>query len=303
MKKAFILKCLIFSVFIFASCKEQKNVVINYNLPTPIITDVLSKSIYATIENDLEQIGTITEIYYRNEYTQKDNITSMERTYVSDASKGYLKKSHPAELAFRTPKLILTAQDNKLINMEGYENFDSLVVAKISIPDRWKKQISRLTRPIDLERIEKRRWELTHLLKGETPTNTNITSLLKAKKLLPNLSNASIDSVVTKGVKKMNGKECFTYIVYLKEKEPFPYFIWEQHIASVESGKPFKSYSPTEAKYENRYEIAISPKNGILCHEREYKFGTHGMQNKETKDSVTFKSQITHEREYKEVSE
>jgi hypothetical protein len=84
----------------------------------------------------------------------------------------------------------------------------------------------------------------------------------------------------------------------LQEKEPFPYFIWEQHTSTVKGGKPFKSYYAKEAFYKNRYEIAINPKNGVPCVEREYKHGVHGMQNKDTGDSVTFKSQVSHTRLY-----
>jgi len=107
--------------------------------------------------------------------------------------------------------------------------------------------------------------------------------------------------VLTKGIRRIEGKKCLEYVVYLQEKEPFPYFIWEQHISTVNSGKPFRSYHPKEAVYENRYEVAISLENGIPCSEKEFKYGTHGMQHPETGDSVTFKSQVSHERFYKPV--
>jgi hypothetical protein len=89
------------------------------------------------------------------------------------------------------------------------------------------------------------------------------------------------------------------YSVYLREKEPFPYFIWEQHVYTVKSAEPFRNYNAKEAEYNNRYDISISLENGIPCQENEAKLGIHGMQNPETGDSVTFKSQVMYERYYK----
>jgi hypothetical protein len=222
----------------------------------------------------------------------------LERRFTGDASEGYLKKSYPSELALRTPNLKITAKNLKVVDIEGYENFDSVVVANVTIPDRWKKQISRMTRQIDLERIDKRRFEITHLLLGNVPLKTNVTSLLASQGRIPKLPNAQIDSVVTKGISRINDKRCLEYVVYLQEKEPFPYFIWEQHIASVKSGMPFKSYHPKEAEYRNTYEVFLNLETGLPCLERETKFGIHGMQNPESGDSVTFKSQVSHERFY-----
>jgi len=279
------------------SCGEN-TVSISYNLPAPVKAEVFSQSNYATMDGEYEQVGTVTSIRFVNEYSQDGDMLYLDREFISDASRGYLKKSYPGELAFRIPKMKLSAKGLKVVDIEGYENFDSLVVSKISIPDRWKKQISQMTRQIDLNRIEKRRWEITHLLLGEVPLNSNITKLLTSQGRFPNMPNAQIDSVITKSVKKIYEQKCLEYTVYLQEKELFPYFIWEQHISTVKSGMPFKSYRPKEAVYQNRYEVAINVDNGIPCLEREFKFGTHGMQNPETGDSVTFKSQISHERLY-----
>jgi len=277
--------------YFLTSCSNEKSVTMNYNLDEPVKVEVFSQSYYATLDGEHEQVGTVARMYFTNEYSRK----GLNRTFVADRSEGYLKKSYPGELAYRTPKLEIITQDQKITDIIGYEDFDSAVVAKITIPDRWKKQINQMTRQIDLERIERRRWEITHLLSGEVPLNANITNMLK----LPMMPNAQIDSVLVKGIRRIDGKKCLEYIVYLQEKEPFPYFIWEQHISSVNSGKPFRSYRPKEAVYENRYEVALNLANGIPCREYEYKYGTHGMQNPETGDSVTFKSQISHERFYK----
>ncbi len=292
---------LIFAFFLI-SCTGEKTVTIAYNLAAPVKVDIFAQSHYATMDGELEQIGTITKIYFTNEYSQDGDMLYLNRAYVSDASEGYLKKSYPGELAYRTPNLKLTAQGLRVNDINGYENFDSAVVAKISIPDRWRRQISRMTRQIDLDRLERRRWEITHLLLGEIPMNANVTEMLAAQGRLPVMPNAQIDSVLTKGIRNIDGKKCLEYTVFLQEKELFPYFIWEQHVNSVKSGMPFKSYAPKEALYQNRYNVALNLENGIPCLEYELKLGIHGMQNPETGDSITFKSQISHERFYSDRS-
>jgi len=285
-------------VLFLASCGER-GVEVSYNLSKPVKTEVFSQGFYSTMDGENEQVGTATSITYINEYSQGADTLYLNRAFVADASRGYLKKSYPLELALRIPKLELSAKDLEIISIKGYENFDSTVVAKIQIPDRWKKQINEMTSPMDLERLETRHWKLTHLLLGNIPLKANVTELLASKGRLSEIPFVlKIDSVVTKGIKDISGKKCFEYAVYLREEEPFPYFIWEQHVSSVKSGMPFKSYRPKNAEYENRYEIALDLKNGIPCQEREMKFGTHGMQSSETGDSVTFSSRISHERFY-----
>jgi len=288
---------LLIIVLFLASC--EKSVEVNYNLSTPVKVEVFSQSYYGTMDGEYEQVGTATAITYINEYSQDSGLLHLNRTFVSDASKGYLKKSYPPELALRTPKLELSAKDMEITSIIGYKNFDSAVVSKILIPDRWKKQINDMTNPEDLERIEARRWKITHLPLGNIPQKSNITELLASQGRLAEIPFViKIDSVITKGFKEINGKKCFEYTVYMREEEPYPYFIWEQHVSSVRSGMAFKSYKPKNAEYENRYEVALDLQNGVPCHELEIKFGVHGMQNPETGDSVTFKSQISHERFY-----
>jgi len=284
--------------FLLISCTGEKFSTITYNLAAPVKAEIFSQSNYATMDGKYEQVGTVTAIRFINEYSQNGDTMYLSRTFISDASKGYLKKSHPSELALRTPNLKLSARGLEIIDIKGYENFDSAVVAKITIPDRWKKQISQMTRQTDLNDIESQRWKITHLLYGNIPLNSNVTGLLTSQGRLPLLPLAKIDSVLTKDIREINGKKCLEYAVYLQEEEPFPYFIWEQHISSVKSGMPFKNYRPKEAVYQNRYEVALDLENGIPCHEREIKLGIHGMQEPETGDSVTFKSQISYERFY-----
>jgi len=289
---------LLITVLFLASCGER-GVEVNYSLSEPVKAEVFSQSFYSTMDGEYEQVGTSTAITFINEYSQDGDMLHLNRTFVSDASKGYLKKSYPPELALRTPRLELSAKGLEFISIKGYENFSSAVVAKIQIPDRWKKQINEMASQIDLEHIEMRRWKITHLLLGNIPLKANITELLASQGRLSEIPFViKIDSVITKDIKKINGKKCLEYAVYLKEEEPFPYFIWEQHVSSVKSGMPFKSYRPKNAQYENLYEIALDLENGIPCHEHEMKFGVHGMQNPETGDSVTFSSRISHERFY-----
>lgn len=289
---------LLILALVLASCGE-KGVDISYNLSKPVKAEFFSQSFYSTMDGEYEQVGTATAINSINEYSQDSEMLLLNRTFVADASKGYLKKSYPPELALRIPKMELSAKGLEIVSIRGYEGFDSAVVAKIQIPDRWRRQISEMTSPIDLERLETRRWKITHLLLGNIPLKTNITELLASQGRLPEIPFViKIDSVLTKDIKEINGKKCLEYEVHLKEEEPFPYFIWEQHISSVKSGMPFRSYRPKNAQYENRYEVALDLENGIPCHEREIKFGTHGMQNPETGDSVTFNSRISHERFY-----
>jgi hypothetical protein len=293
-------KCTLFIIFalLLASCVSEKFVDINYDLDVPIKINAMAQSHYATMDGEIERVGTITKIFFTNEYSQDGEMLYLDRTYVSDASQGYLKKSYPSELAYRVPNLKLIARGLQVADIIGYENFDSTVVAKVSIPDKWKKEINQMTRQIDLDRIEKRRWEITHLLLGKIPLNTNITEMLKSQNRLLMMPNAQIDSVRTKGFRNIEGKKCFEYTVYLQEKEPFPYYIWEQHVVNVKSGMAFKKYLPKEAMYQNRYDVALNIENGIPCREYELKFGIHGMQDPESGDSVTFNSQISHERFY-----
>ncbi|MDR2580474.1 MAG: hypothetical protein LBC85_05715 [Fibromonadaceae bacterium] len=293
-----MLLLIIVSAFLLASCAGEKTAFVSYDLDLPVKTEVFSQGLYATMDGDVEEIGTITATTFSNEYSQDGELLFLERAFLFDKSEGYLKRSYPPELALRLPELRLKAKGMQVISIEGNENFDSAVVARLLIPDRWKRQISQKTRQIDLDRIEKRRWELTHILLGEVPLNSNITRLLVSQGRLPNIPNASIDSVLTRGVRRINGNRCIEYVVFLQEKELFPYFIWEQHVTTVKSGQPFKSYDHREAWYRTRYEIALNLENGIPCLEREYKFGTHGMQHPETGDSVVFRSQISNERLY-----
>ena len=63
--------------------------------------------------------------------------------------------------------------------------------------------------------------------------------------------------------------------------------------------KTFKKYNKgLKAEYQTQFEVMIDPTTGVPCQEREVKVGTHTMVNPDTKDTATFKSQITLERLY-----
>ncbi|GHV12383.1 hypothetical protein AGMMS49938_04820 [Fibrobacterales bacterium] len=285
-----------FAIFAILTACDPSSATINYSLPAPVTVEVFSQNHYSTMDGGYEQIGTVTETRYSQNYAESNDTITLTRKFLYDASKGYLKKSHPAELALRLPELKLTAANLKILNIEGNENF-SEVVSKVSIPDRWKKQITNFTRQVDLDRADKLRWEITHLLTGEIPLKSDITLLLTERGQLP-LANVQVDSVRTQGLHKINGRECLEYAVFLREKEPFPYFIWEQHISITTGGKQFKEYAPQNANYQNRWEVAIDTQNGVPCLEREYKNGINEMKNLSTGDSITFESLISKTRLY-----
>ena len=63
--------------------------------------------------------------------------------------------------------------------------------------------------------------------------------------------------------------------------------------------KSIKKYNKgLKAEYQTQFEVMIDPTTGVPCQEREVKVGVHTMVNPDTKDTATFKSQITLERLY-----
>jgi hypothetical protein len=121
--------------------------------------------------------------------------------------------------------------------------------------------------------------------------------LLKQQGRLP-LPAFAIDSVVAIGVKSMDNRKCFEYKVYYRDREFFPYFMWEQYAYSVESGKKYQSFKADSAFYQTEYTVALEPETGVLCQEREYKLGTHTMVHPESKERGEFQSYITRENLY-----
>jgi len=279
---------------LFVSCGGE-DVEIHYDQASPVAVDVFSQSHYSTYDGKDEKVGTIAKVYYTVTYSTENGTQILERQFLSDASQGYLKNSHPAELLWRVPYMKLEAADIRVQKVHGYQNFDSTVVSKLNIPESWKRQLSNPSYIKDLDRNEKHRWEMGHLLTGPVPSNENITELLRSRGRLE-FALIQIDSVVTDGFRNLDKRRCLVYSVFLREREAFPYFIWEQHVASVPAAAKYKTYPPGPATYQTEYWMAIDPTTGIPCQEREVKHGIHTMKHPESGDSLTFESQTSMER-------
>lgn len=295
MKAGFALCAVLGGAFLLGGCGEEM-VEIKYGLDEPVAVEVFTQSHYSTYMGEDEHMGTITASYYSLLYTNPaPGKYVLERRFVSDASRGYLKNSHPAELLWRVPYMRLEAEDIRVKSVQGYETFADSVVAKLNIPATWKKQLSNPAYPKDLDRNEKHRWEMGHLLTGPVPSKGNITNLLRSRGRLE-FALIQIDSVVTDGFSNLDKRRCLVYSVFLQEREPFPYYIWEQHVAGVPGAEKYKTYAPGRASYHTEYWMAIDPETGIPCQEREIKQGLHGMKHPDSGDSLTFRSQTSQER-------
>ncbi len=274
----------------------SEEVEVHYDLAMPIAVDVFSQGNYSTYIGEDEKMGTVAQTYYSLTYGQDtEGKLTLERRYVSDASKGYLKNSYPGELLWRVPVMKLVANGIRVESVKGYEDFDSSVVAKLNIPSPWKKQLSNPAYIKDLDRNEKHRWEMGHILAGPVPSRGNVTSLLKGRGMLE-FAMIQIDSVVTEGFRNLDDRRCLVYSVYLHEREAFPYYIWEQHVASVPEAAKYKTYPPGPATYATQYWMAIDPTTGVPCQEREVKRGLHTMKHPESGDTASFVSQVSLER-------
>lgn len=282
--------------FMICACGHSTET-LNYNLESPIDVELYEEGYFSTIDlNGEEKMGTVTATYANLRYSSEQDSLKLSREYVIDNSRGYLKNYMPSELAFRVKHMDLVALDRKVLSIKGlFEGYDSLVT-KLPMPEIWKKQLLNPDYKPHLERLEKHRWEMSHLLKGTVPTKGNITQMLKDSGRL-NFALIKVDSVVVKGYENRDHRRCLDYIVYLKETESFPYYIWEQHVNSKIVPEKFKQYNKgLKAEYETQFEVMIDPKTGVPCQEREVKVGKHTMVDVATKDTATFKSQITLER-------
>ena len=276
------------------ACTSEE-VEIQYNLLGPVAVDVFTQSHWSTYDGDQEKVGTIASAYYSLVYDMQEGKHVLERRFQSDASRGYLKNSNPVELLWRVPVMRLVANGIRVESVQGYADFDSTVVQKLSIPESWKRQLARTSYIKDLDRNEKHRWEMAHLLAGPVPSRANITELLRQRERL-NFAMIRIDSVVTEGFRNLDKRHCLAYSVYLQEREAFPYYLWEQHVATIASAEKYKSYPPGPATYQTQFWVAIDPSTGIPCQEREVKRGIHTMIHPESGDTATFNSQVVMER-------
>ncbi len=276
---------------------NDSNVTVSYDLKAPVDVEVYVEGYFSTydLENE-EQMGTITATYVDLHYSKDGDTLRLDRKYVIDKSRGYLKNFMPTELAWRIKDVSLAAVDRSVARVEGLdEGYDSLL-ARIPMPNRWRDQLLNPEYKPHLLRAEKHRWEMDHLLLGEVPSRGNITQLLKDQGRL-NFALIQVDSVVTDGFHNLDRRKCLGYTVYLHEKESFPYYIWEQHVNSNIVPDKFKSYNKgLSAEYSTAFWITLDPTTGVPCQEREVKEGVHTMVNPNTKDTVTFKSHVTLER-------
>lgn len=277
----------------------SSDVEVNYKLSEPVSVELYTESTYATIDlEDVERIGTINADYVRLGYSQKGDTLMILRNFEIDKSRGYLKNSHPAELQWRLPKVLTKGVAERAVETSGFaEGYDTLLYS-IPMPKRWRDQLLNPDYIKHLERQEKHRYEMDHLLVGKVPEKGNITQLLKDRGRLQ-FALIQVDSVVTEGFRNLDRRKCLAYTVYLKEKESFPYYIWEQHVNSKIGTEKFQAYrTGLKAEYETAYWVTLDPETGIPCQEREVKVGTHTMVNPKTGDTATFKSNTTLERLY-----
>jgi hypothetical protein len=271
---------------------------IHYHLKSPVSVEVYTESVYSTLDlKDVEQVGTIAAAYINLSYSSVGDTLLLQRTFEIDKSRGYLKNSMPAELQWRLPAVTLKALDQKIVSLDGFQNYDSLLY-RIPMPERWRKQLLNPNDVKHLERQEKHRWEMSHLLTGPVPTKGNITDLLKSRGRL-NFALIRVDSVVTDGYHNIDSRKCLGYTVYLNEVESFPYYIWEQHVNSKIGTEKFQAYyQGLKADYSTAFWVTLDPATGIPCQEREVKTGINTMVNPTTGDSATFTSHVTLERLY-----
>ena len=290
--------CAVAAALVLGGCGESK-VNVNYKVSAPVDVELYAEGYLSTIDlKGEEKMGTVTAAYANLTYSSVGDSLKLHREYVMDKSRGYLKNYMPSELAWRVKSVDMTAIDREVKNVEGLDDgYDSLL-SRIPMPEVWRKQLLNPDYKPHLKRLEKHRWEMDHMLLGEVPTKGTITQMLKDQGRL-NFALIQVDSVVVKGFENRDHRHCLDYIVYLKETENFPYYIWEQHVNSGIVPEKFQKYNKgLKAEYQTQFEVMIDPTTGVPCQEREVKVGTHTMVNPDTKDTATFKSQVTLERLY-----
>ena len=280
----------------FAACRS--NVEVNYKVTKPVNIELYAESYYSTLDlQGEEKLGTVNAAYVDETYSGRGDTIDVKRSFAIDKSRGYLKNSMPADLQWRLPDVRTTGLGQRVIALSGFENYDSLL-NHIPMPERWRKQLQNPDYNKHLERQERHRWEMDHILTGPVPSRSNVTELLRSRGRL-NFALIHIDSVVTETFNNIDSRKCFAYTVYLNEAESFPYYIWEQHVNSHIGTEKFQAYyQGLKGEYKTAYWVELDPNTGIPCQEREVKQGTHTMVNPATGDTATFQSRITLERLY-----
>ena len=290
--------CAVAAALLLGGCGESR-VDVQYKVDAPVVVELYAEGYFSTIDlKGDEKMGSVTAAYANLTYSNVGDTLKLHRDYVMDKSRGYLKNFMPSELAWRVKSVDMAAVDREVKSVDGLDDgYDSLL-ARIPMPEVWRKQLLNPEYKPHLKRLEKHRWEMDHMLLGSVPTKGNITQMLKDQGRL-NFALIQVDSVVVKGFENRDHRRCLDYVVYLQEKESFPYYIWEQHVNSNIVPEKFKKYNKgLKAEYRTQFEVMIDPTTGVPCQEREVKVGTHTMVNPDTKDTATFKSQITLERLY-----
>ncbi len=289
---------IILSLALLLSCQPD-SVTVQYPEGSKILSMNHSGSYSTRVGQNGEAVGTMTSTFCKVTFSKEGNKNQVERISVLDRSKGYHKNSMPFDLAYRIPQVTLVAENGHVNSILGNEHFIDRVVNNLPVKEFFKRQLRDARYILEFDRADKRRFEITHLLQGEYPAQANITSVLQAQKRLP-IPQVAIDSVVTQGMRSLEGKDCFDYTVYYQEKEPFPYFIWEQHAYGTDSGAVYRDYHADSAYYQVAYNVSLDLENGLPCREREVKEGIYFMTHKETKQAGTFKAYVTLENLYTE---
>ena len=293
-KELFIGAC----AFVVAACSDDM-VEVNYKIDSPVEMELFCEGYFSTYDLEgQERVGTITGAFNNITYESKGDTVLVNRDYVINRSRGYLKNFMPSELVWRIKNVKMSAVDREVLSIEGLEDGYDTLLAETPMPSRWRTQLLNPDYKPHLKRLEKHRWEMSHLLKGPVPTKGNVTELLKERGRL-NFALIGIDSVVMDGYHKLDKRKCLGYKIYLHETESFPYYIWEQHVGSNIVPDKYKAYQKgLKGEYDTEFWVTLDPTNGVPCQEREVKVGKHTMVNPATNDTATFKSQVTLERLY-----
>lgn len=289
------------ALVLFAGC-GRRSVEIQYQLPQgSIALQLYHSGVFSTYNGEDEIIGTMTATWENYTLTQTGEDWTQERQYLADKSKGYHKNSMPMELSWRVPQVRVIAPGGVVQSVRGYERFVPDVVEKLPLQEKFKRQLRDARYQLEFDRYEKRRWELEHFLKGKIPLDSNITARFSEEELA--VGGIQIDSVVTKAYRKLDGRRCFEYALYFEEREPFPYFYWEQHAYGTKGGEAYRDFRSDSASYHTEYTVMLEPSTGVLCQVREVKQGLHIMKHRETGERAEFRSQTTLEHLYNMATE
>jgi hypothetical protein len=292
-----LMKFLILALpLLFLSACQPSKVTISYKLDQPIHLELMHNGYYSTMGGDLEEMGTITQIYMNQDFLESQGRLIMDSKFQIARNKGYHKNSMPEELALQCDHIIQSEQ-GQVVSISGFNDFVTKVVNMLNIPDKWKFQLRQSNYPNLFDRIAKKRWDINHLLEGTYPTSADITQQL-AKEGRLKVQGIKIDSVKTGKLSTIDKRRCLAYTVWYTENQEFPEYLWEQYTYGTETGKAFKSYTPISGKVSSEYTTHIDIKNGVVCREMEKRSIVTSLEEKATGRSEEFFSRVTFERLY-----